>query len=105
MKCEIKPVGFAEAIGVSYAGVIRCDFDVLEANVGSASRHGPLSCSWNLSLRLDDGQWLAFKIYNYKGKTSPEKNEMWHVGSMHENDDAIFSFLEKVLRCDVIIRN
>jgi len=53
---------------------------------------------------MDEGRWLVFNVYNYKDKTPPEENEMWHVGSFHENDDEIFSFLERVLRCDVIMR-
>ena len=107
MKSEIKPVRSSARIGSSYAGIIRCDFDVLEANLGTPA-HLPnadkVTCIWDLSLRLDDGRWVLFTVYNYKDKIPAEEISMWHVGSFHKNDDEIFSFLERVLRCDVIRR-
>lgn len=108
MKREIKPVRSSARIGSSYAGIIRCDFDVLEANLGTPCRvptsDNKVTCIWDLSLRLESGRWILFTVYNYKDKIPAEEISMWHVGSFHKDDDAIFSFLERILRCDVIRR-
>ena len=102
MSWKIKPVESVVVKGTSYAGIIRCDFEVLKANFGTPGVRpitlDEVSCCWNLSLRLDDGLWLVFTIYNWKDKTEPKENEMWHVGSMHVDDHAIFDFLRRVLK-------
>lgn len=95
-----------EVNGSSYAGLIRCDYDDLVEALGTPdlepSGDGKVTCEWDLSLRTDEGLWVIFTVYNYKDDTPPQNNEMWHIGSHHDDDDAIFAFLQKVLRCDVI---
>jgi len=98
----------SEVLGTSYAGVIRCKYDVIFKAFGTANFIGTtdnkVTCEWDLSYRTEEGQWIVFTIYNWKDETPPQANEMWHVGSHHKNDESIFAFLKKALRCDVIAR-
>jgi len=108
MRTQIRPIEQRNIVGTSYAAVICCEFDVLEESLGTPNLDPTIddktTCSWNLSYRTDDGEWLVFTVYNYKDDTPPQENEMWHVGSNHKNDDALFEFLERILRCDIITR-
>lgn len=93
----------------SYAGVIRCGYDVLAAAFGEPDPEalcsdGKVTCEWTMELEIKSGETIVFTIYNWKDKTPPAENDMWHVGSHHHNDPALFAFLGKTLRCDVITR-
>lgn len=108
MSWKIKPAKESEMGITSYAGIIRCEYDVLVNVLGTPSRDGLLdskvTCSWDLSLRTEAGLWLIFTVYNWKDKAPPEKNEMWHIGSNHVDDNEIFAFLRRVLKDYTLIQ-
>ena len=94
--------------GSSYAGVIRCEFDVLVKILGAPnlepSFDQKITCEWLLGLLTDENKSLFFSIYNWKDSTPPQQNSTWHVGSFHRNNPALFAFLEKTLGCEVIAK-